>query len=191
MERSRQHPHTRTEPMTRLRLGANGQVHLRTEIDVPLPAARVWESMRDFNAFTTQDPFHHRMRLDGPADHPGTPLVIEHRWGPFRLERVGRILSWREGVGYSFSDLSTRGKGAGFPHAYAYELTPLGEEACQVSVTVTGRWTARWVPMGLRRLWLLGVMRSLERILRRHLSGLAPTPAHTPKHPHAHTPTLR
>jgi hypothetical protein len=84
------------------------------------------------------------------------------------VERVGRILRWREldrstappgrppdrPAGYSFSDLSRRGPRHGFPHTFSYYLRPAGAESCKLEVVVRGRWTAWFVPRWIARLWL-------------------------------------
>src|SRR5688572_22595961 len=110
-----------------LRLRPPGRVDLVGTVDLPLSAAVVWDRMRDFVRFTTLDPFHDEVLTAGRACRAGTKIVIRHRFAWFRVDRVGRILRWNDGIGYSFSDLSKRGRRAGFPHVFTYQVDPQGD----------------------------------------------------------------
>ena len=161
----------------RIRCDSTGHVSASISIDLPLPAITVWGQMRDLPDFATLDPFHHRIELTRSdrrtlgmtgAVSPGIELRLHHRFGPFRLVRCGRILTWHEGQGYSFSDLSQRGVRVGFPHIYQYRVVPTGPQTSRLTVEVRGRWTARWIPVPLRRAWLWFVMVRMRAILRLH-----------------------
>lgn len=144
--------------MTWADVSESGRVDVGTDIDVPLTAGTVWGQMRDFARFTTLDPFHARMRIGGGRPQAGSSLVIEHRFAGVGVDRIGRILRWREGVGYAFSDLSKRSTQVGFPHVYVYAVSATGPGTSTVRVTVRGRWTARWLPRAVIRLWLRWVL---------------------------------
>lgn len=123
-----------------------GRVSAAISLDLPLAAISVWGQMRDLPGFATLDPFHDRIELlsnaDGgppPRPAPGVAIRLHHRCGPIRPVRKGRILAWREGCEYSFSDLSQRGTSVGFPHIYTYRVERLGEGASRLSLTVRGR----------------------------------------------------
>jgi hypothetical protein len=151
----------------------NGRVLAAVSIDLPLPAISVWGQMRDLPGFATLDLFHDQIEIvagDEPCNHAaaGIALRIHHRFGPCRLIRIGRILKWREGCGYSFSDLSARGRSIGFPHIYTYTIRPRSAGTSRLSLMVTGRWTAHWIPTALRKAWLWLVMAQTAAILRVH-----------------------
>jgi hypothetical protein len=128
------------------------------EIELPMPVDRAWQHVRDFASFTTFDPFHARVHVVGGLPRVGSSLRIDHRFGPVRLRRRGRILRWQEGVGYAFSDLSERGARRGFPHVYSYRVVPIGCHACRLSISVRGRWTAKLLPRWAAKLWVGWVM---------------------------------
>ena len=134
------------------------RVHVSASVCVPLAASTVWGQMRDFSWFTTLDPFHVRVRVIAPRYAPGARLVIEHRFLGIGFQRVGRILKWTEGVGYSFSDLSAHGVRRGFPHVYDYRIQAVDKQTSCISVSVRGRWTATLFPRWFIKLWLRFVM---------------------------------
>jgi len=134
------------------------RVHISVFVRVPLKASTVWGQMRDFSWFTTLDPFHVRVHTNDQRYQAGTRLVIEHRFLGIGFRRVGRILKWTEGIGYSFSDLSTRGVHNGFPHVYCYMIQPVDNNTSCISVSVRGLWTATLFPRWLIKLWLRFVM---------------------------------
>jgi len=136
-----------------------GRVCVEVVLGLPVSAAEAWRALEDFEHFVTLDAFHRRVHADRPVRQVGTAIRIEHGVGPFLLlMRVGRVLRWDEGVGYSFSDLSARGRGVGFPHVYEYSIRSIGPNATCLTVRVKGRWTARWVPLPVVRAWLHWVM---------------------------------
>lgn len=138
-------------------LTPRGRVVCRARIDVPASASTAWGQLRDFRRFAAQDFFHAAVRVAPGGVRHGALLEIDHRFGPFAVTRVGRILQWQEGRGYSFSDLSRRHPFAGFPHVYRYRLLPAGPSRCVLEVTVAGRWTTPLLPRWAARLWLTWV----------------------------------
>lgn len=147
-------------------------VALRFHIDLPRPAAEVWPHVADLRRFACHDLFHRRLIVLAPTLRPGAALAIEHAALGVRRMRFGRLLWWREGRGYAFSDLSARGPRHGFPHIFVVELDDRGERECRLRLSVRGRWTARLVPRPLARLWLRAVMAAHARILRTNLRSL-------------------
>jgi hypothetical protein len=151
-------------------------VCLRIEVVVPRPASEVWSVVSDFERFACVDPFHARVVVDGPEPRAGVGLSLQHRAFGITLWRSGRLLTWHEGRGYAFSDLSRRGIHAGFPHVFFVTVLPRQRRsddsrsesttiAC-VRIEVRGKWTARWVPRWLRHGWLRYVCLEHARLLR-------------------------
>lgn len=164
--------------MTRVTVGPRGRVDCFARLELPVGAGRAWGRLRDFRRFAAQDFFHHDVRVVGGVARAGAALEIPHRFGPFRVTRVGRILAWEEGCGYGFSDLSRRRPRAAFPHAYRYELRPLGGERCRLEISVRGRWTTRMLPRPLVRLWLVWVFSHIVRSAENEmLAAAAAAPA--------------
>lgn len=134
-----------------------GRVACAATLDLPMPASAAWGQLRDFGRYARHDPFHAGFRIARGVASAGASLEIDHRLGPFRVRRVGRVLSWREwdgrSAGYAFSDLSTAGPRRGLPHVFSYRLTATGPHACRLLVRVGGRWTAP-TPHWIARLWL-------------------------------------
>lgn len=155
--------------MKQIAISFSGAVRCRAALDVPLSLTSVWGQIRDFDKFAQLDLFHSNINLKGGVVRQGAILEMQHRYGPFAVRRVGRILVWKENVGYSFSDLSRRGPRAGFPHVFSYRLESTGEQTCRLHVAVTGRWTADFIPRPFARLWLCWVfghvMRGVEQQL--------------------------
>jgi len=144
-------------------------VDLRVELDVPQPPTEVWAIVKDLPRFACVDPFHERVIILGPTLKPGVELVLEHRAFGIRFRRFGRLLSWHEEQGYGFSDLSARGPGRGFPHAFFVTVAPAGlgkTERTRLTVRVRGKWTARFVPLWLGQWWLRYVCSEHARLLR-------------------------
>jgi hypothetical protein len=131
-----------------------GRVLCRAVLEIPLSVSVAWGQLRDFRRFAAQDFFHAAVRVDRGGVRRGARLEIDHRFGPFAVTRVGRILQWTEGRGYSFSDLSRRGARAAFPHVYRYQLRPAGPSRCVIEITIAGLWTTRFLPRWMTRLWL-------------------------------------
>jgi len=153
----------------RVAIDAAWGVSCCAECVLSMPRSAVWGQARAFRRFITLDPFHQRVELSDPRPREGVAFRLIHGVGPFRLTRVGRILKWREGYGYAFSDLSTRGVQHGFPHIYEYELSDADNGSCRVAIIVRGRWTARWIPRLVVRAWLCAVMRSARTAIRNEL----------------------
>jgi hypothetical protein len=151
-------------------------VRLRIEVEVPRPVAEVWGVVADFERFASVDPFHARVVLDGPQPRAGVGVALQHRAFGVTLWRAGRLLTWHEGRGYAFSDLSRRGIHTGFPHVFFVTVLPRqrwSDDSRSESTTITcvrievrGKWTARWVPGWLRHGWLRYVCLEHARLLR-------------------------
>jgi hypothetical protein len=149
--------------------GPGSAVDLRIELDVPQPCAAVWAVVGDFPRFVCIDPFHQRVVVLGPRLEPGVALILEHCAFGLRFRRFGRLLRWDEGHGYAFSDLSARGPGHGFPHAFFVSVEPTGSAVgagTRLTVRVRGRWTARFLPLWAGRWWLRYVCSEHARLLR-------------------------
>ncbi|HET6246228.1 MAG TPA: hypothetical protein VFE47_00880 [Tepidisphaeraceae bacterium] len=137
-----------------VRISPGGAVCCRAVLHLPLPAISVWGQLRDFHRYASQDFFHADLAIDGHIPQAGARLKLSHRFLGIRIQRLGRILIWREGIGYSFSDLSQQGAKHGFPHIFSYRLEPTGEKNCRLHITVRGKWTARRIPKWAGKLWL-------------------------------------
>ena len=161
--------------MIALRLHHRRRVHLAGTFLIPLPASAVWGQMRCFTHFVGLDPFHAQIRsADGlSTSRAGVPIILGHKFGPLRLDRIGRILRWREGRGYSFSDLSRAGNHSGFPHIFTYDLSPRGQDCSRLIVTVRGHWTAMRLPPWIIRLWLRWVLGHTLHTIRNRLLMIA------------------
>lgn len=136
-----------------IRLTSSGSVDCLGSLDLPLSATSVWGQVRDFPRYARQDIFHDKPVIEGGVARKGAAIRLSHRYMGLRIERVGRILWWREGVGYSYSDLSRRGSRAGFPHVLGFRIEQVDAGNCRLHVRVRGLWTARAVPRSLARLW--------------------------------------
>jgi hypothetical protein len=152
-----------------VRIGHRGVVCCLAFLDVPLSARIVWGQLRDFRRFARQDPFHATIEVAGDIPRAGANLSLSHRYAGLRIARVGRILVWREQIGYSFSDLSARGPRRGFPHIFSYRIEPR-DNACRLKIEVRGLWTARWMPHWLARVWLWWVFGQIVRHVEQDLS---------------------
>jgi len=157
-----------------VQLAANGRVDAVLEFEYPLNATAVWGQMRHMAEFATHDPFHASVAIAGGRPVAGAEIRIVHGLGPFCFARVGRILRWREGVGYAFSDLSRRGTKVGFPHVYSYEVKQFAPGACRFRLAVRGRWTASWLPRIVVRAWLAWVLSRASVLLQFALLRIAP-----------------
>jgi hypothetical protein len=157
-------------------LAGASTVRLRIEVEVPRPVAEVWSVVSDFERFACVDPFHTRVVLDGPAPRAGVGLALQHRAFGITLWRSGRLLTWHEGRGYAFSDVSSRGVHTGFPHVFFVTVQPRprrSDDSRSESTTITcvrievrGKWTARCLPHWLRHGWLRYVCLEHARLLR-------------------------
>lgn len=144
--------------MRSIRLDRRWQVDLLHRSRLPLSAAAAWAELADFERYACLDYFHRSVELDGERPAAGVGIRIRHGLFGIGFDRVGRILRWRPGRGWAFSDLSARGAGVGFPHVYLLSVEPDGADACRLTARVTGRWTLRVLPRPLVRLWLTLVM---------------------------------
>jgi len=142
-----------------------GTVRLAIELAIPKPVSAVWAVVADLPRFLCIDPFHSRVVLLGTARRPGVELALEHRAFGVTLWRFGRLLNWRDGAGYAFSDLSARGPRRGFPHVFFVSVEQT-EAGTRLLIRVRGKWTARWLPRPLVRLWLWYVCHDHARLLR-------------------------
>lgn len=151
-----------------VRIEPSRRVVCSATIRLPLTAGAAWGQLRHFRHFAAMDHFHAAVHVEGDVPRIGAKLVIEHRYGPFRVRRLGRILRWCEGEGFAFSDLSNRHLRAAFPHVMAVSVRPIDVYGCELIVRVTGRWTAP-TPRWLGRLWLRWVMLSIGQKMRNEL----------------------
>jgi hypothetical protein len=159
-----------------LHLSPGGRVRCEAVIALPMSARRAWGQIRDFHRYAAHDHFHAGFTIAGNVPRAGADLTIEHRYGPFGLQRVGRILRWREGDGWAFSDLSRRGRRVGFPHVLSMRLADTAD-GCELAIRVTGQWTAptpRWVA----RLWLWWVMNAIVQTTRNQLLAFCQAAIH-------------
>lgn len=148
-------------------------VDCRAEVDLPLAAISVWGQLRDFRRYAATEFFHHNLRIEGEIPRAGAKLEMLHRMAIFGVQRQGRILVWREGERFSFSDLSTRGCRHGFPHVTSFRVAPGDATRSRLSIQVRGRWTARWLPRWVARLWLRWVFRFMVNTAEIHLLEFA------------------
>lgn len=151
---------------------ARGRVFLTTTLDVPCSVDRLWRMASDLPRFLTIDPFHARVTLMRPSPAVGVHLALAHRVLGLEIMRFGKLLRWREGQGYAFSDLSSRGPNVGFPHVFFVDVTPSPTDpaSSRLTIQVKGKWTARWLPAPLIQLWLRTVCHLHARLLRVALS---------------------
>lgn len=151
---------------TRYRDDSHGSTFkMRLEVDLARPAEDVWREVADVQQFLTIDPFHVGVELRDQRPRAGTDLVLEHCALGVGFFRWGRFLTWREGAGYSFSDLSVRGPRRAFPHVFYVEVAALSDQTCRLSVDVKGRWTTTWIPVRLGRAWVNYVHHEHLRLL--------------------------
>jgi hypothetical protein len=151
--------------MTRVRIRRSRGVVCRAALRLPISPQSVWGQLRDFSRYAQQGVFHADIRIAGDAPKAGAELTMSHHLAGIAVMRVGKILWWREGVGYSFSDLSRRGPRHGFPHVFSYRIKPHPRkpDACTLIILVRGKWTARWIPRPLAWLWLQWVFSRVVR----------------------------
>ncbi len=145
-------------------------VKLRFDLEVPLGRNRLWERISDLETFLCIDPYHSKIIPMRRELKPGVDLALEHRVLAIRLLRFGRLLTWRERQGYSFSDLSARGPKRGFPHIFTVRIEQDRAGSLNWSrlvVEVKGKWTATWLPHWFRRLWLVCTCRRHAYLLGR------------------------
>ena len=159
--------------MTRVTLSPRWAVSAETSVRFDATADEVWAVMQRVGRFVAADPYHTRLtdargnRLETMPPR-GTAIRIGHGIGFTWFDRVGTIVRVVPGEGFAFTDLSQRGRNAGFPHLYKYTLKPLGDDACELTLSVRGRWSARWLPRAAVRAWLGWVMLQAHWSLRLH-----------------------
>ncbi|MFM9956650.1 MAG: hypothetical protein ACKVZJ_01125 [Phycisphaerales bacterium] len=149
-------------------------------VEIGMPASAVWGQMKDFRRFLTLDPLHAEVVVtrDRPAPQcaprspAGAKLLIRHRFLGVEVDRVGRMLRWREGQGFAMSDLSRRGTRVGFPHVCVYAIEPDGPSRCRLRVAAVGRWTATSWPRWLVRLWMCWVLAGTRERVRREMHAV-------------------
>ncbi len=163
-----------SKPRMRVRCMEVGRaaVDLRSELFLDRPVDEVWSEMADFARFTCIDPFHERVIVQAAELRPGVDLILVHRIFGFRFLRFGRLLTWREGHGYAFSDLSGRYKRHGFPHVFFYTVESVDDSALhssRLTVSVRGKWTSPWASRRVGMWWLRYVCYEHARLLRKML----------------------
>ncbi len=149
-----------------------GRVDCRAAVELPMSAVTAWGQLRDFHRYASHDHFHAGFAIEGGRPRAGAALRILHRYGPLRVTRIGRIVRWREGEGYAFSDLSAAGPRRGFPHVLSYRLEAVDDSRCRLHLRVGGRWTAP-VPRWAARAWLWWVFASIVVRVRNELLRFA------------------
>lgn len=137
----------------KIEVDRRGILRAEHRLEIPLPAGAVWWQMRNWRRFLTLDPLHREIVPLG-EQRGCAEFRIPHRLLGLGPDRVGRMLCWEEGHGYAISDLSARGVGVGFPHICTYRVDPKGPRASVVLLGVKGKWTARFVPRWVVRLWV-------------------------------------
>ena len=154
------------------RSGKGSRIDLAIEIDTPRTTAEVWALLADLPRFVAIDPLHGRVIVLGPALVPGVELAIEHVVFGITRFRFGKLLTWRDGCGYSFSDLSPKGALGLFPHVFDFAIEPGAREglATRLTVRVRGKWTSRWLPCWAGRCWVHYVSREHALMLREALT---------------------
>ena len=148
------------------------KLDIEISLDVARPAADVWNLISDLPRFLTIDPFHDHVTLMRDQPAVGVDVVLSHNAFGRRFLRFGKIIAWREGSGYTFSDLSPRGPKQGFPHVFMISLQslPTSDEKSpltRLTIHVRGRWTSPLAPAWLGRLWVWLVCREHARLLRK------------------------
>jgi hypothetical protein len=137
---------------------------------LPMTAAALWRRAADLPRFLTIDPFHVHVVLMRPRPAAGVDVLLLHNAFGWRFARFGRILRWREGQEYAFSDFSPRDQ-AGFPHVFFISVEPLPDKPqfSRLTIDVRGKWTSRLIPPWLGRIWVWYVSREHARLLRKGL----------------------
>lgn len=148
------------------------KLEIGISLDVAQSPKQVWALIRDLPRFLTMDPFHDEVTLMRDQPALGVDLVLSHNAFGRRFLRFGKIIAWREGSGYTFSDLSPRGPKVGFPHVFMINLQPLVVldsplPHTRLNIQVRGRWTSPLVPVCLGRMWVWLVFREHVRLLKK------------------------
>ncbi|MBX2852444.1 MAG: SRPBCC family protein [Phycisphaeraceae bacterium] len=159
--------------MTRVTLSPRWGVSATTSVRLDASTDEIWAVMQRLSRFVAADPYHTHLadaqgnRLETMPPR-GTAIRIGHGVGFNWFDRVGTITRVVPGQCFAFTDLSQREPNAGFPHIYKYMLIPIGEDACELTLSVRGRWSARWLPRFAVRAWLGWVMIQANWSLRMH-----------------------
>ena len=161
-------PGKRVEVRSRVhdRSGRGSGVNVLIEIEVARPIEELWTMLADFPRFVTIDPLHTRIVVQATELKPGVELTIEHVVFGLTFLRHGKLLTWRDGRGYSFSDLSVKGALGIFPHVFDFAIEPIDGAGSRLTVSVRGKWTTRWFPRWLGLRWIGYVSREHARMLR-------------------------
>jgi hypothetical protein len=138
----------------RVRVDRSWRVLLQHRFEVPLSREALWCEISDLERYARLDFFHRAVVLDAGEPAQGVALRLDHGGLGLGVSRVGRILRWDPGRGWAFSDLSRHDPLRGFPHVYEARILPVDREISVLELRITGRWTARWLPRPLVRLWL-------------------------------------
>lgn len=165
--RARRPPAGRIRPRISCLPPRGRAVALRIDLEVPRPSDELWSLLADLPRFVLIDPFHTRLAVLGPKLQAGVQLGLEHQAFGVRFWRFGKLLSWREGCGYAFSDLSAKGKQRGFPHVFFVSLQAESGPAprSRLTIVVRGKWTSAWIPVRLGCCWLKYVAAAHARLL--------------------------
>lgn len=146
------------------------QIDVGIAIELAQSQGELWKLVGDLPRFLTLDPFHDQVTLMRDKPAVGVDLVLSHNALGCRFLRFGKIVSWRPGYGYTFSDLSPRGSRVGFPHVFMIELEPAEEMSSaapcsRLTIRIRGRWTSRVMPVWLGRWWVWMICREHSRLL--------------------------
>ena len=155
-----------------MRCRSGRAINVRMELKCSCSPCELWSRVADLPRFLTIDPFHERVTLMRAEPAAGVDVTLEHNAFGRRFLRFGRILSWRAGRGYTFSDFSAKGSRQGFPHVFCIEVQPSAESdetRSRLTIDVRGKWTSRVVPAAIGRWWVWLVCREHARLLRKGL----------------------
>ncbi len=144
--------------MIEIGLDRRWRVSLKIDVETPMPATEAWRQLTDLRRFACVDIFHRRLIWAARENKVGGTFFLEHKFLFWSVMRNGRVLTWREGSSYSFSDLSERDPQLGFPHVYCFRVEPLAGGCSRVTLQITGRWTAQWIPRPLVRIWFRWIL---------------------------------
>ena len=152
-------------PKVNCRTGLGRAIKATIRVKTSLSPAELWRRVSDLQNFLVIDPFHESITLMRAVPAAGVDVVLHHDAFGKRFDRFGRILWWRQGEGFAVSDLSARDPLRGFPHVFTYRVETDNNQTATLSVEVTGRWTSRWIPTWLGRLWIQCVCRYHAKLL--------------------------
>ena len=151
-------------------------IDVRIEFRLNQSPAALWRVVSNLPNFLTIDPFHEQVIMMRKRPAVGVHLVLLHNAFGRRFCRYGKILSWRDGEQYAFSDLSRAGSSREFPHVFFVSVRPAGgaplhvkPNSSKLTIRVRGKWTSTWIPAIVGRWWVLLVCREHGRLLRKAL----------------------